>query len=86
MPMPERAPADGDVIRASDIGLYVYCARAWRLKAEGYASRNSAELAAGAASHAAHGWRVLLYDLAARAGLLLALLAILALILWWFIR
>ncbi len=84
--MPERAPAEGEIIRASEIGLYVYCARAWRLKAEGYASQNSSEMAAGSEAHAAHGWRVFAYDLLRRASIALALMAGLVLVLWWLTR
>lgn len=44
------------IIRASEIGEYVYCRRAWWLRhVQGYASANVRELAAGAAAHAAHG-------------------------------
>ena len=54
--MTSKAPAErAPVIRASDIGLYVFCARAWRLKNEGYESQNHAELAAGTEAHHAHG-------------------------------
>ena len=44
------------VIRASEIGEYVYCHRAWWLRhVQGLASANTRELAAGTAAHAGHG-------------------------------
>jgi len=52
----------GRVIRASEIGLYVYCARAWWLNVvQGYASANVAELAAGREAHTRHGRAVMGY-------------------------
>ena len=73
-------------IRASDVGLYVFCARAWRLKAEGYASQKVAEMTAGTASHRRHGARVLAYELARRVSMLLFALALVALGLWLLLR
>lgn len=44
------------VIRASEIGEYLYCHRAWWLRhVRGHKSANVRELAAGTAAHAAHG-------------------------------
>jgi len=44
------------VIRASEIGEYVYCHRAWWLRhVHGLTSANVAELAGGTATHAGHG-------------------------------
>ena len=70
-----------DIIRASDIGLYVFCARAWRLKADGYESSNYAEMAAGSEEHAAHGRRVAVSQQAQRLSLILFVLAIIVLLL-----
>ncbi|MEZ4770396.1 MAG: hypothetical protein R2844_18465 [Caldilineales bacterium] len=48
--------ADEPVIRASELGEYVYCARSWWLKrAQGVQSRNKAALRSGAAAHDRHG-------------------------------
>ncbi len=43
-------------MRASEIGEYVFCHRAWWLHhVQGHSSANAQELAAGAAMHAGHG-------------------------------
>ena len=47
------------IIRASEIGQYDYCAKAWWLSAvEGVQPSNVRELQAGTAMHAAHGQQV----------------------------
>ena len=44
------------MIRASDVGRYVYCARAWWLeRVQGYEPTNVRALAHGTRSHDAHG-------------------------------
>lgn len=47
------------VIRASEIGTYVYCRRAWWYALQGEPSENQAELAAGSTLHAGHGRKVI---------------------------
>jgi hypothetical protein len=43
-------------IRASEIGEYVFCHRAWWLhQVQGHASANTRQLEAGTAAHAQHG-------------------------------
>ncbi len=47
------------VLRASEIGAYVYCQRAWWLgHVEGEDSQNVAVMEAGTRTHAQHGVRV----------------------------
>lgn len=60
-------------LRASEIGAYVFCARAWWYQCRGIEPQNRAALSAGQMLHRQHGQRVLL------AGLLRALAWILLL-------
>ena len=68
------------VIRASEIGEYVFCHRAWWLRhVAGYESANVREMAEGTAVHARHGLLV-----SAAGGLrLLALLLVAAAVIWF---
>lgn len=43
------------LLRASEIGQWAYCRRAWWLAREGHPNRNTAYLEAGDLAHAAHG-------------------------------
>ena len=76
----------GPIIRASEIGLYVFCHRAWWYQvAQGLESANVRELVAGEDMHQRHGQQVrwsirlqlLAYVLVTLAALVLALLVIL---------
>ena len=50
---------DNHVIRASEVGQYVFCTRSWWLGAvEGLPSTNLQEMAAGEAEHQWHGQAV----------------------------
>jgi hypothetical protein len=63
------------VIRASEIGSYLYCRRAWWYRKQGVESENQAELAAGTELHLRHGRKVMaaaLLQFAAYALLLVA--------------
>ena len=42
-------------IRASEIGAYLYCQRAWWYQKQGLPSENQGEMVAGAEMHAQHG-------------------------------
>jgi len=51
--------SDDRVIRASEIGRYVYCAHAWWLgSVQGLPSTHQREMAAGEAAHVRHGREV----------------------------
>ena len=77
-----------DFVRASGMGEYVYCARAWWLKREGFTPTRGGEArAAGLRWHETHGRRVvrarrLRLVSALCAYLALALAAVLLLV-WW---
>lgn len=46
------------LLRASEIGQWAYCQRAWWLARQGHPNRNTAYLEAGAVAHARHGQKV----------------------------
>jgi hypothetical protein len=64
------------VIRASEIGNYLYCRRAWWYRKQGFESENQAELSAGTRLHRRHGRKVLAAGLLRTAALGLVLLAL----------
>lgn len=46
-------------IRASEIGSFLYCQRAWWYQKNGYIPQNQADLDAGLERHVRHGRKVL---------------------------
>ena len=64
------------LIRASDIGSYLYCRRAWWYRKLGVESENRSELAAGTELHRQHGRTLILSGLLRTLGLLLLLAAV----------
>lgn len=70
-------------IRASDIGNYLYCRRAWWYRKQGVRSGNQAELAAGTDLHRRHGRQVLASGIARTLGVLLFLAAVVILVAYW---
>jgi len=67
------------LIRASEIGQYIFCARGWWLeRVKGYPSAHTREMAAGQVAHLEHGRVVLRYHRLQRwAYMLLALATLL---------
>ncbi len=77
------------VVRASEIGQYVYCARAWWLgRVLGYRSSHQEAMEAGTAAHERHGRAVMGYHRLRQWGVLLLTLALLAavVLLWILLR
>lgn len=70
-------------IRASEIGSYLYCRKAWKYQRQGAASENSAELAAGHQIHRQHS-RVVTSAGCLRTAAVIVLLIAVALLLWNF--
>jgi CRISPR/Cas system-associated exonuclease Cas4 (RecB family) len=66
------------VIRASEIGSYLYCRRAWWYHKQGVESENQAELATGTELHRQHGRKVIASGLFQTLGTLLLLAAVVA--------
>jgi len=71
------------IIKASEIGEYVYCRRAWWLrKTYDYRPQNIEELTAGTTYHQQHGQQVYLAHLGRRIALVFLFLAITVLVFW----
>ena len=64
------------VIRASDIGNYLYCRRAWWYRKQGVESANREELFAGSQIHRQHGRQVILAGLLRTLAVILVLTAL----------
>jgi hypothetical protein len=72
-----------DIIRASEIAQYAFCARAWWLgRVKGTRSGNVAAMQRGTSRHRAHGRAVEGYHRLRRLALVLLVLAGVALIVW----
>ena len=70
------------IIRASEIGSYLYCRRAWWYRKLGLESENQAEMASGTELHRQHGRRVIAAGFLQTAGLALLLVAILLVVVY----
>jgi hypothetical protein len=72
-----------EIIRASEVGLYTFCARGWWFaQVLGYRSANLAAMQLGKAHHRAHGRRVVSFHRLRRVAVGLLFLAGVALALW----
>jgi hypothetical protein len=63
-------------IRASEIGTFVYCRRAWWYQRQGHQPENQAEMASGSEVHYRHGRAVLLSGLLRTLAYALLLIAV----------
>ncbi len=88
-PPDHAAPDHKAPLTASEVGRYIYCARAWWLqRALGYAPENQAALARGTQRHAVHG-RVMgraRWQMRAVRGLLLVALGLLGVLLYLWLK
>lgn len=72
-----------DIVRASEIGQYVYCARAWWLgQVLGYRSTNVDAMRQGVARHQVHGRQVEGYHRLRWLAIALLVLAGMAFLIW----
>ncbi len=69
------------VLKASEVGTYLYCKRAWWYRRRGIEPENQAELAAGTALHIQHGRKVMAAGLLQILGFILLLAAAVLLVL-----
>ncbi len=67
-------------IRASEIGSYLFCARAWWYQQQGVESSNQAELTSGTELHRQHGRRVVASGLTRLLAVILLLAALVLLV------
>ena len=67
-------------IRASEIGTYLFCARAWWHQRKGTPSLNKEIMEKGTAHHEAHGARVAASGIVQRLGAVLLIAAILLIV------
>ncbi len=69
------------VLKASDVGTYLYCKRAWWYRKRGVESENQAELASGTDLHLRHGRKVMAAGLLQVLGFVLMLVAVVLIVL-----
>lgn len=67
-------------IRASEVGTYLFCARAWWYRQKGIKSTNQAEMTAGTELHHLHGRQVIASSLTRTLALILLLVALVLLV------
>ncbi len=64
------------ILRASEVGAYLYCRRAWWYRRQGVEAENQDELAAGTELHLRHGRRIIAAALLWMLGWILLLTAL----------
>lgn len=67
-------------IRASEVGSFIFCARAWWYQRQGVESGNQAEMSAGTALHRSHARQVLISGFLRTLALVLLLVALVLLV------
>jgi hypothetical protein len=67
-------------IRASEVGTYLFCGRAWWYSQHGVESTNQAELTAGTEFHRQHGRTVIASGLTRLLAIILLLVALVLLV------
>ncbi len=70
------------IISATEVAEFVFCAKAWHLKRAGADARGP-QLAAGREFHERHGAQMTLARFLRKAGVAFALIALLLLAAWW---
>ena len=63
-------------LRASEVGTYLYCARAWWYRQQGIESTHQAEMTAGTELHRQHGRTVIASGLTRTLAVILLLVAL----------
>jgi CRISPR/Cas system-associated exonuclease Cas4 (RecB family) len=66
-------------IRASEVGSYLFCARAWWYRRQGIESSNQSEMTTSTELHRAHGRQVFAASLTRALGLILLLASLMLL-------
>ena len=64
------------IIRASEVGSYLFCARAWNYHRQGIEPNNQAEMNAGTELHRQHGRTVMAAGLTRTLAIILLLVAL----------
>ena len=67
-------------LRASEVGTYLYCARAWWYRQQGIESTHQAEMTAGTELHRQHGRTVIASGLTRTLAVILLLVALVLLV------
>jgi CRISPR/Cas system-associated exonuclease Cas4 (RecB family) len=69
-------------LRASELGAYLYCKRAWWYRSQGVEPQNQRELADGNSYHEQHGRKILALDVQRLIAWLLLAAAVILLVVW----